>query len=196
MEKFPLSCACFTNFTVWTGCLGLLHTCEPWKWSSEIKDPPACRPGATPRRGSRNAVLVALRRRWLSFHLDTATCHSQDLQSLLRANNTYLRYCQSHKSENMWKQNRKRSWSLPRLIPPQAAYTRAAAKAELLGWRHCRFILGDPGADRGAGGKLGRAETMAEGGGGGEICPWVSEDAGDLMKVFVWEWSKSRFTRD
>ena len=35
MEKFPLSCACFTNFTVWTGCLRLrlllrlLYTCEP-----------------------------------------------------------------------------------------------------------------------------------------------------------------------
>ena len=31
METFPLSCACacFTNFTVQTGCLRLLYTCEP-----------------------------------------------------------------------------------------------------------------------------------------------------------------------
>ena len=33
MEKFPLYCTCFTNFTVWTGCLRLclrsLYTCEP-----------------------------------------------------------------------------------------------------------------------------------------------------------------------
>ena len=34
-------------------------------------------------------------------------------------------------------------------------------------------ILGDPGADRGAGGKLGRAETTAE---GHMFCSWVSED--------------------
>ena len=28
-EKFQLSCVCSTNFTVWTGCLRLLYTCEP-----------------------------------------------------------------------------------------------------------------------------------------------------------------------
>ena len=45
--------------------------------------------------------------------------------------------------------------------------------------------LGDPGADQGAGGKMGRAENDGGGGGDGEkgeasarptISPWVSED--------------------
>ena len=36
METFPLSCACFTNVTVWTGCLRLLYTCEPGFYGNNI----------------------------------------------------------------------------------------------------------------------------------------------------------------
>ena len=36
MEKFPLSCVCFTNFPVWTGCLRLLYTGEPGLSASPV----------------------------------------------------------------------------------------------------------------------------------------------------------------